>query len=348
MTKIEFYTGSSPTARRRVLLPCALLITALWMGSLPVFAQTSYSPNVDQIYPTNVYFGDTHLHTNLSIDAVDTYNPMGKGLSPDDAYRFARGAVVTAHNGMKFRRQRPLDFLVIADHAENIGLLPALLADDPLLMTTEQGRELRARYESAKGSNDALLKLFFEIYRDYNFFGEQIKDKAFRRSVWNTITTYADQYNEPGKFTAFIGYEWSSFNYNLHRVVLFKDDAKLTRAFLPYSFYDSAAPEALWAYLAKYEQTTGGGALAIPHNGNLSEGQMFLPQDSEGKPATAGYAKNRARWEPLYEATQIKGDSETHSSLSPADEFADYETFTFRRETSRRQYEYARSALKPP
>ena len=358
-------------------------VIALLLGVMAlvpiIYASDSYSPYVDQSFPTNVYWGDTHLHTNLSMDVGDTYNPMSKGLSPDDAYRFAQGEVVITHNGMKFRRQRPLDFLVIADHAENIGLYPALVAADPIFMKTNQGQKLRTRYEATNGETKEMLELWYAIYKDYGISGEPIEDKAFRRAVWDEVIANADKHNDPRKFTAFIGYEfsriimfigigdkhndprkftafigyeWTSWEFNIHRVVILEDDAEKARRFLPFTQYDSDKPEDLWAYLSRYEREMSGNALAIPHNGNLTRGHMFRPLNSKGQPLTKAYATTRNRWEPLYEVTQIKGDSEAHPLLSPDDEFADFETLQMVRETDtenalrNREYEYARSALK--
>ena len=155
--------------------------------------------------------------------------------------------------------------------------------------------------------------------------GSDVGGRAFLSSVWNEITENADQHNDPGQFTAFIGYEWSSLEFNLHRVVIFDGDAKQTRALLPFTQFDSNRPEDFWAHLARYERDTRGNVIAIPHNGNLSQGHMFMLEDSKGQPFSKTYAETRNRWEPLYEVTQIKGDSEARPNLSPLDTFADYE-----------------------
>ncbi|MEQ8206367.1 MAG: DUF3604 domain-containing protein [Woeseia sp.] len=306
---------------------------------------------VNQGNPNQVFWGDTHLHTNLSVDILDIYNPMGKGLSRQDAYRFARGEAVVAHNGTTIQRERPLDFLVIADHAENIGLHQGIINSDQTLLGTPEGRELRARYEAAKGSPEELAALFRDIYKNHGLYGTIAGGEAFQRTVWDNVVENADENNEPGVFTAFIGYEYTSHDFNLHRVVMFRDDASVTRKFLPFSQFDSRYPEDLWDYLDRYETTTGGDVIAIPHNGNLSRGHMFMLEDKEGQQIDLAYAKSRNRWEPLYEVTQTKGDSETHPVLSPNDEFADYETWRSYyamepNEDEWRKYEYARSGLK--
>ena len=321
-------------------LTVALLLTlvaTLTGASEPVIepSEKKYSPALNKNHPGNVYWGDTHLHTNLSQDI------SGKSLPPADAYRFARGDTVTSYTGITMQRQRPLDFLVIADHAENIGLFPSLNNGNPALMATEQGRQLREAYQKAKNTSD---------WADYFWKKEVVGGKVFKQSIWSRVGDQADEYNEPGVFTAFIGYEWTSSAFNLHRVVIFKDGAEQTKKVLPFSQFDSKKPEDLWQYFSRYEKQTGGEVLAIPHNGNLSAGHMFGLKDSNGKTLSRDYAQNRSRWEPLYEVTQIKGDSEAHPFLSPDDIFSDYETWypflEVKPENTRRQYEYARSALK--
>lgn len=302
-------------------------------------------------YPRTVLWGDTHLHTNLSVDILDTYNPMGRGLSREDAYRFARGEEITAHNGMKVRRSRPLDFLVIADHAENIGLHQGIFRQDPVLMESAVGRDLRARYEAVADDSEKLQELFRYIYANHGLYGSVAGGEKFQRSVWDTVVESADRNNEPGVFTAFIGYEFTSHDFNLHRVMIFKDDAEKAGRFLPFSQFDSKKPEDLWRYLDRYVAETGGEVIAIPHNANLSRGRMFMLQQSDGTPIDENWAVSRNRWEPLYEVTQIKGDSEAHPLLSPQDEFADFETWRSYyamepNEDDWRKFEYARSALK--
>ncbi len=330
------------------------VIALPFLLSLPCMAQTgdAYSPYANTSPPMNVYWGDTHLHTTLSQDAGTTLF-SDKGLSPEEAYRFALGETVTTFNGTKLRRQRPLDFLVIADHAENVGLNLGITQDDKTLLASEIGRKLIRAYKEAKETNnkDNFNNIFSEVYTEKNIGGQD-----FAASVWNRVTTLADQYNDVDNFTAFIGYEWTSWGSTpdviaqLHRVVIFEDAAKHTQQFLPFSALDSGRPEDLWDYLSRYEHETGGDAIVIPHNGNLSNGDMFALNDSKGQPLSASYAAQRKRWEPLFEVTQIKGDSETHPFLSPNDEFADYETFRPFTEIKPlnhlRQYEYARSGLK--
>lgn len=276
-----------------------------------------------QALPRQVLWGDTHLHTNYSFDAAVLGN---RQLTPADAYRLARGDVVTAHNGQQVKLDQPLDFLVVADHAEYLGLIPMLLKKDPLLMKDKVGQAW-AKILSSEDNLVGLQKLFFEIGDDKANGIQKLKNRAVTRSAWQDITSTADEFNQPQVFSTFSGYEWTSApgGNNLHRVVIFADDAEKTNRLLPFSAYDSDDPEALWTHLEHYQNLTQGRALAIAHNGNVSNGTLFSLSDFSGRPLSEDYAKSRQLWEPLYEVTQIKGDSETHPALSPDDEFADFE-----------------------
>jgi hypothetical protein len=296
---------------------------------------------------TNLYWGDTHLHTR---DSADAYT-MLTHLSREDAFRFARGEKVKADNGMPVRLRRPLDFLAITDHAEYLGIFSQLADNNANLKGWKLGEEWRDLLQ--KGMNKELT-LSWSIAIQ----GSDEKYKVpldLQKSIWSESAEVADRYNEPGLFTAFIGYEWTSMisGDNLHRVVIFKDDAKLASQVLPFSAQHSTDPVDLWNALADYETKTGGEVLAIAHNGNVSNGRMFAPTGVDGKLIDSAYAEKRARWEPVYEATQIKGDGEAHPYLSPDDEFADYETWdqgnitlTTPKKPEMLQYEYVRSGLK--
>ena len=309
----------------------------------------TYSVDTNRMYPMNVYWGDTHLHTNLSVDA---YNANNK-LSPDDAYRLALGEVIEGSGGVSIRRRRPLDFLVIADHAENMGLMTELESGNQALLSSVTGKYW---YERLQTILPGLRETEAIGYEDRWPLVEEgltkgsVGDLSFRRSIWNRVATMADQYNNPGVFTAFVGYEWTSMEFFIHRVVLFKDSADKAGQVLPFSQFDSDKPEDLWAYLEDYSERIGGDVFAIPHNGNLSRGHMFTLEDSNGRSLTRHYAQMRSRWEPLFEVAQEKGDSETHPSLSPTDEFADFETQEWhdpkKEKALGHEYEYARSALK--
>jgi len=309
----------------------------------------NYSPSVGDDNPRNVYWGDTHLHTKYSPDANLTGN---EALGPADAFRFASGKEVTANNGMTAKLVRPLDFLVVTDHAEYMGLLPGIADGNKILLASEYGKNLA---ETLNSGPEGRLKATFEVISDIGAADAKFRSEEFERSVWEYMTATADKYNDPGIFTAFIGYEWTSMpsSNNLHRIVMFKDDATYANQVIPFSAFDSENPEDLWAYLENYEKTTGGNVLAIPHNGNVSNGTMFMDVDFEGKSMIKEYAESRMKWEPLVEVTQIKGDGETHPFLSPNDEFADFETWdwgnldaTIAKNEEMYKYEYVRSALK--
>lgn len=299
-----------------VLCTLSLLSANLWAAGA-----TNYSPYVEDDYPNRVYFGDTHLHTSYSTDAGMIANTLG----PIEAYRFAKGEVVTSSTGLKTRLQRPLDFLVIADHAESLGLAPMIAESNERLLQTEVGKQLYDLVNA--GKNLAAYGLWSKTRQTD---GDPLADlQDVVKSFWERQTSTAEQFNNPGKFTALIGFEWTSMpqGNNLHRVVIFRDNKQKADQQLPITSYDTLDPEILWSWMADYEQRTGGQILAIPHNGNLSNGLMFDSVTLNGKALDRNYAKRRARWEPLYEVTQMKGDGEAHPLLSPTDEFADFETW---------------------
>ena len=350
------------TMRHRAGKLCCLASQLLY-GTTALFTygaerETSYSPYTSQSHPTTVYWGDTHVHTSLSADAYG----YGKNrtFGPEQAYRFAQGEEITAHNGMQVKLRRALDFLVIADHSDGMGVLPGLERKNPTLLESKKGRELYIELQDildkpgkVTGDKQRLFDDFSDVAEDdqrYVYFALHLWGlkgiDAFRQSTWESVTSMADRYNAPGKFTAFAGYEWSG---KTHRVVIFKDSAEKTNQVLPLSASGDSfsKPKDLWQSLDVYEKTTGGEALAIPHNANFSRGTAFAPIDIDGKPIDKHSAKLRQRWEPLYEVTQIKGDTEAYPLLSPTDEFADYETFSwYKGDIAEKTYEYARPALK--
>jgi hypothetical protein len=308
--------------------------------------EPDFSPYVDRNIPDRIFWGDTHLHTSYSPDA----GLVGNTLGPEEAYRFARGEEVTSSSGLRAKLLRPLDFLVVTDHAEYIGLATLLRTSDPVLLADPIGKRWNDLFHSGKGYD-----LFIEILGSAIKREEKIKNQQVKRSIWERFTKTADHYNEPGKFSAFIGFEWSSVpqGNNLHRVVVFRDGAERANQVLPFSLFDSEDPEDLWRYMTAYEKKTNGQMLAIPHNGNLSNGLMFGEKTLSGKRINQAYAQERMRWEPIIEVTQIKGDGEAHPFLSPEDEFADYENWekanlagTVAKKKEMLQYEYGRSALK--
>ncbi len=307
-----------------------------------------YSPFVNRAYPDQVFFGDTHLHTKYSPDA----GLIGTTLSPADSFRFARGEVVTSSSGQPVQLIRPLDFLAVTDHAEYAGLAPMIRDSDPALLKSEYGRFL---YEKFKSGPEGAMEAFGAILEDAATKNERLVFPAKARSIWEDFLATSDQFNQPGTFTAFSGFEWTSGpnGNNQHRVVLFRDRADKVSQVMPFKVFDSEDPEDLWKYLAGYEEKTGGNALAIPHNGNISNGTMFAETTFSGKKMTKEYAQERMRWEPIIEVTQIKGDGEAHPLLSPEDEFADFGTWDVSnldgsapKTDDMLQYEYGRSALK--
>ncbi|MCA9284964.1 MAG: DUF3604 domain-containing protein [Phycisphaerales bacterium] len=310
-------------------------------------AKPEYSPYAGRNFPTRVLWGDTHLHTAVSVDA-GTMCRVGQ----EDAFRFARGEEITSTFGLRARLSRPLDFLVISDHAEMYGLMPQLLSGDPEVLSTDTGKRWSTELQS--GDQDRVFATAMEIVASLSGDTPPIRSDAAVRNAWQAYTALADKYNEPGRFTALIGYEWTAIGgYNLHRNVIYRGDASVANRSVPYSQFDSKNPEDLWRHLAAIERDTGAELLAIPHNGNLSNGRMFNVETFDGKPLTRELAELRARFEKLVEVTQIKGDGEAHPMLSPNDEFADYETWdrsnlngTEAKTPGMLKWEYAREALK--
>ena len=303
-------------------------------------------------YPSRPFFGDTHQHTSQSLDAA----MFGNRLGPEEAYRFAQGQEVTSSTGQRAQLSRPLDFLVVADHAESLGTMASIQGGDEEMM---KDATLKRWHDMMNSDPKGGLAVYVEIMSEYVAKGKPLpgplNDPRVLQSLWLKNTAAAEKYNAPGRFTALIGYEWSSntAGNNLHRVVVFRDGASKVNQVLPFSSLDSDNPENLWKALAAYEKKTGGLVLAIPHNGNLSNGRMFETVDFAGNPLTRKYAETRAQYEPLLEITQMKGDSETHPSLSPTDEFSNFERWdrgnldlSADKKPEMLPHEYARSALK--
>ena len=323
-------------------------VVAAYLAVPAAFAEAGYSTPVGKNYPLNLYWGDTHLHSRNSADA---YSLGNMNLAAADAYRFARGKELTAHNGMRVRLRRPLDFLVVADHAEYLGGYYRFNVGDPLVVDTAAGQQWMQFI--AQGDPDLMIGAFIASMDDPE------NNPAFphevRKLIWQDVAQTADDYNDPGRFTALTGYEWTSMieGNNLHRVVIYRDSAETVGRIPPFSGQDSLDPQDLWRALARYEAETGGEVMAIPHNGNLSNGTMFPARSVDGRPIDRAYAELRARWEPIAEVSQVKGDSEAHPTLSPNDEFADFENWDWdnigrnaAKEDWMLPHEYARGALK--
>jgi hypothetical protein len=321
-----------------------------------VFAnKPSYSPYAGRNFPTRPLFGDTHLHTGMSFDA----GAFGARLTPRDAYRFARGEEIVASAGQPAKLSRPLDFLVVTDHSDNMGLFTDLFAGKPEILADPQAKTWYEMIKSGEGAKAAIEIIVAFGKGQIPKTMEYGPDAQPFRTAWHDTVKAAEEYNDPGRFTALIGYEWTSNTggNNLHRNVIFRDNGDKADQVIPYTTgkpLGSDDPRDLWKWMAAYEDKTGGNVLAIAHNGNLSNGRMFpLIESFTGKPVDKEYAETRARWEPLYEATQQKGDSETHPVLSPNDEFADFETWdkgnldvTVPKSPEMLEYEYVRSALR--
>ena len=331
----------------RTLFAAALVSTAL-MGTLASatgdsinseglpspFPERPYSPYADRPFATDVYFGDTHAHTALSADA----GGAGARLLPRDSYRFARGDQVTSNTGQPVKLSRPLDFYMITDHSDAMGAITDIIGGAPNILADPQGKKFHDAFnkggEAAQQASQEMIASFSQgtISPALNY---QPGNPAYKR-VWDDIIAAAEEFNDPGTFTTFIAYEWTSLvsGDNLHRNVIFRDGPERAGQIVPYTTtppIGSPNPRDLWAWLQNYEDTTGGDVLAIPHNGNLSNGMMFAMQDdfADGAAFDTAYAETRQKWERLYEAVQVKGDGEAHPLLSPEDEFADYETWDY-------------------
>ena len=289
----------------------------------------SYSPYAGRSFATFPLWGDTHLHTGNSFDA----GAFGATLLPEDALQFARGDEVVSSTGIRVRLSRPLDWLVVSDHSDNMGFFPDLKAGKAHILAEPQGRDWYDRIHAGEGVGVAYEMI--GLFANGNF-PESLTywpDTAPYKSVWQRTINAAEEYNDPGHFTAFIGYEWTSLvtGNNMHRVVIYRDGADKGSQMVPYTTYPpygSPNPRDLWKWLESYEDKTGGDVLAIAHNGNLANGIMFpIKAQYDKKKLDKEYVTERIKWEPLYEVTQIKGDGEAHPFLSPNDEFADYETW---------------------
>ena len=308
-----------------------------------------YSPFVDQHMPNQVFWGDTHLHTSYSIDG----GFFGNTLDPGDAYRFARGQELVSSTGSRVKLQRPLDWLVVADHAEYFGLADMLAKGDPAVLEDP----VTARWYKMRqsGNPDEGMQAFYEVVDSAARLENLVENPSIQRTAWDKSTAYAEQHNQPGVFTSIIGFEWSSSSNgnNLHRVVMFRDGADRARQIIPFATFDSDDPEDLWDWMERYEADTGGRVLAAAHNGNWGTGLMFADERNNGEPLDDAYARKRIRFEPIYEMTQIKGDGETHPALSPDDPWADFGTWDKGDLGGRNRiteemlpHQYARSALR--
>ncbi len=313
-----------------------------------------YSPYAGRNFPTRPLFGDTHLHTAASFDA----GIFGCRIMPKDAYRLARGEEITASSGQKIKLSRPLDYLVIADHSDNMGLFTDLVAGKPELLANPMARRWYELMQAGKGS-EAAIEMIMSFGK-----GTFPKELVYLpgvpayRAAWQDSLKAAEGANEPGRFTALIGFEWTSNTNanNLHRNVIFRgnaDQAGRIEPFVTFKPMGSDNPADLWKWMTAAEEKTGCQLLAIAHNGNLSNGQMFPLVETFGAKVDKAYAETRIKWERLYEMTQSKGTGEAHPSLSPNDEFANFELWdkgnldgSTAKTPEMLKTEYARQALK--
>lgn len=273
--------------------------------------------------PSQLLWGDLHVHSNLSFDAFAFGNET---VSSESAFAFARGEAITTASGLTAQLDRPLDFLLVSDHAEFLGVMRGLTEKDPSLLEAKFAARWLGWLE-----DEQLPKLLDEFVASIAGEGspDLIVPEQFAFSVWEHINDVAEAFNEPGTFTAFIGYEWTAMDAgrNLHRNVIFRDGGATVRQFVPFSSTGTSDPEALWNHLEAWTTRTGGEVMAIPHNGNLSDGLMFAEERMNGEPIDGDYVSRRLRWEPVVEMTQVKGDAEAHPLLSPEDPFADFENW---------------------
>jgi hypothetical protein len=315
----------------------------------------AYSPYAQRGFPSRPLWGDTHLHTANSMDA----GAFGNRLDIDDAYRFARGEEVVASTGVPVKLSRPLDWLVVADHSDNMGFFPDLLAGNQQLLADPTGQDWYDRIQAGEGVGVAMEIIGLFSQGEFPEAMMYRPDNPLYKNMWQKVVDTAEEFNDPGRFTAFIGFEWTSLirGNNMHRVVMYRDGgakASQTVAYTTYPPEGSPNPRDLWKWMDAYETRTGGDVLAIAHNGNLANGIMFpFEAQFDGRTLDREYVETRAKWEPVYETTQIKGDGETHPFLSPDDEFADYETWDLgnldlseQKTNDMLAGEYAREALK--
>jgi hypothetical protein len=324
-----------------------------------IYPGKTFSPYAERSFPSKIYWGETHLHTGLSLDA----GLFGNVLGPEDAYRLARGEEIKSSTGLPVKLGRPLDWLVVTDHTDMMGIALDIQKGTPNILAVAKGKEWHEGFQ--KGGEAAgkaafdLITHFAQMTVPEQLLNDYSPGSSISNDIWDRIVDAADHFNEPGRFTALIGYEWTSVpkGFNLHRNVILRDDGSRAKQVVPLTTlppYGTQNPLDLYKWLDDYEAKTHGQAMAISHNGNLSNGWMF-PTDKTyaGGKVDKNYVELRAKWEPLYEVTQMKGDGEAHPTLSPNDEYADYETWdkgnldlTELKKPEMLKGEYAREALK--
>ena len=312
--------------------------------------EPGYSPYAGRKYPERPYFGDEHVHTAWSVDA----GGLGTTLGPEEATRFARGEEVVSTSGQPVRLGQPLDWIAVTDHSDGMGVITEIKSGNPEMMADATLKKWHDMFKAGPAEARTAVMELVKLQSTKSL-PKPVTDPKFAQSIWRRNTDIAEKYNEPGRFTAFIGYEWTSNaggGDNLHRNIIYRGGKAEADKVVPYTTFQSENPEDLWKWMAEWEKTTGGKILAIPHNGNLSNGRMFALTTFSGDPLTKAWADARQRWEPLFEAIQMKGQSESHPSLSPTDDFAAYELWDRGNLTQTPKKpgmiagEYAREALK--
>jgi hypothetical protein len=313
--------------------------------------EPGYSPYAGRNYPQRPLFGDEHVHTAWSVDA----GGFGTTLGPEEATRFARGEQVVSTSGQPVRLGQPLDWVAITDHSDGMGVITEIKSGNPEMMADPTLKKWHDMFAGGPVEAKTAVMELIKLQATKNL-PKPVTDPKFAQSMWSKNTSIAEKYNEPGRFTTLIGFEWTSNaggGDNLHRNVIYRGGKSEADKVVPYTTFQSENPEDLWKWMAEWEKTTGGKILAIPHNGNLSNGRMFALNTFSGDPLTKAYADERQKWEPLFEVIQMKGQSEAHPSLAATDEFVkDYElwdrgnlTMTPKK-PGQLNYEYVRDALK--
>ena len=276
-------------------------------------SELGYSPYAGIEHPTRVLWGDTHLHTTNSFDA----RTFGVTLDAEAAYRFARGEEVVSSSGQRARLGRPLDFLVVTDHSDAMGAVDELIRGNETLLADPVLRDTREKLLQGEPSAiEALTSGSLASFLD----GESsspLLNRELSRTVWDRYVETADRFNEPGRFTALIGYEWTPMKSgdNLHRNVLYRDDAEKARRLLPFTASESVNPQDLWKWMQRYEEETGGEVLALAHNGNLSNGQMF---PVETNPSTGDPYRCRLREDAKSLGAALRSDPDQRRRRDPS------------------------------
>ncbi len=306
-----------------MFFPRRTLFSALLAALFAAKASTSLPALAKDDYPRQALFGDTHVHTGWSADA----GMDGAVVDPFQAYQFGLGQAVTSNTGQKAQLQRPFDWFMVTDHSDGMGVINQIIDGNPEMMAVPTLKRWRAALQEG-GAAAASAKSELVRMQSNGELPSQVTDPKWMQSAWTETIKAAEQYYKPGEFTTFIAYEWTvnaDGGDNLHRNVIFRDGGERAAQVRPLTTFETQAPEKLWAWMKAYEDKTGGQVLAIPHNGNMSNGRMFEEQQFDGSPMTREWAETRAHYEPLYEVTQIKGQSESHPLLSPEDEFASWD-----------------------